>query len=189
MAPSRRLLQFVVREAVATARTSTSAAEPSIKRLCSVVSAPIGDIAIADRRQGMKSVARIPMGTALKVVAEDVEDVKRVQSSINVFDRLGGLDRVEDQQLEFRESAIEDAQYRDDFDERMDPTQSTYLQPSDYREEEEYVTNMGSETGLAFDSGSDNEEYDDFNVIDHGATDVSQIGTSCGNKGEDSLDV
>ena len=115
--------------------------------------------------------------------------MKRVQSSINVFDRLGGLDRVEDQQLEFRESAIEDAQYRDDFDERMDPTQSTYLQPSDYREEEEYVTNMGSETGLAFDSGSDNEEYDDFNVIDHGATDVSQIGTSCGNKGEDSLDV
>lgn len=193
MAASRRLLQFAVRDAVATARPSTSLAEPSIKRLRSVVSAPIGDIAIADRMQRRRSVARVPMGTALKAVSEAAEDVKRVRLSNNVFDRLGhGLDRVEDQQVEFRESAIEDGEYGDDFDQRQDPTHSTYYQPSDYREEEEYLTNiktLGSETGLASDSASDNEEYDDFNVMDHEVADVSQTGTSCGNKGEDSLMV
>ncbi|KAI3676671.1 hypothetical protein L1987_86283 [Smallanthus sonchifolius] len=84
---SRRLLQFAVRDAVATTRPPGLTSEPSFKRLRSVVSTPTGDSLLEERRP---SVSRVPkaMAVAIKAVADAAKDVK-VKSSGNVFDRLG----------------------------------------------------------------------------------------------------
>ena len=51
------------------------------------------------------------------------------------------------------------------------------------------MTILESETGLASDSASDNEGYDDVNLMDHMIMDFPQSGTTGGNKGDDSLMV
>ena len=193
----RRLLQFAVRDAVATSRPSNLAAEPKMKRLRSVVSTSAGDSSLDDRPQRLKSVARMPsaMATAIKAVAEAAEDVVKVRSSVNVFDRLGrrshGMDlsEVSDQQAEFRETGTEDDGYGD-FKHIPEEICSTHLQRSAYSER--YAGNMTmleSETGLASDSASDNEGYDDVNLMGQRIMDISQSGATVGNKDDDSLMV
>uniref|UniRef100_A0A5B6YTT9 RRM domain-containing protein n=1 Tax=Davidia involucrata TaxID=16924 RepID=A0A5B6YTT9_DAVIN len=190
----RRLLQFAVRDAVGTSRPSNLTTEPTLKRLRSVVSTSTEKSSLEDRPQRIRSVARVPnaMATAIKAVAEAAKDVVKVRSSGNFFDRLGhGMDvsQVSDQQAEFREAAVEDVEYKD-FSRIPEETRSTYLQRSDYTGE--YVGNMtmlDSDSGMASDSASDNEGYDDVNVMSRRAMDVSQTGTSGGNQGEDSLSV
>ncbi|XP_034704467.1 uncharacterized protein LOC117928634 [Vitis riparia] len=193
----RRLLQFAVRDAVATSRPSNLAAEPKLKRLRSVVSTSTGDSSLDDRPQRLQSVARMPsaMATAIKAVAEAAEDVIKVRSSGNVFDRLGrgprGMDlsEVSDQQAGFRETGTEDGGYGD-FKQIPEKTRSTHLQRSAYSEHYAgNVTMLESETGLASDSASDNEGYDDVNLMGRRIMDVSQSGTTGGNKGDDSLMV
>ncbi|XP_057978685.1 nucleolin 1 [Malania oleifera] len=192
----RRLLQFAVRDAVATARPSNLAAavEPTLKRLRSVVSTATSDSSIVDRPLRLKSVARVPnaVATAVKAVAEAAEDVKKVRSSVNVFDRLSrGVDEsetIDDQHAEIREATVEGGEYSD-FNQIPD-TYSSYLQRSDYSGH--YIGKMAmmeSETGLASDSASDNDGYDDVNIMGHRVMGVSQAGTSGGSKGEDSLMV
>lgn len=173
------------------------AAEPKVKRLRSVVSTSAGDSILDDRPQRLKSVARMPsaMATAIKAVAEAAEDVIKVRSSGNVFDRLGcgphGMDlsEVSDQQAEFRETGSEDDGY-EDFKQIPEKISSTHLQRSAYKER--YAGNMTmleSETGLASDSASDNEGYDDVNLMGQRIMDVSQSGATVGNKDDDSLMV
>ncbi|XP_058203666.1 uncharacterized protein LOC131317950 isoform X2 [Rhododendron vialii] len=191
----RRLLQFAVRDAVATSRPSSSASEPALKRLRSVVSTSSGDPSVEGHPRRIRSVARVPnaiMATAIKAVEEAAKDVAKSRSSGNVFDRLGGgmhVSQVRDELAEFEEAAVEDGEYGD-FNQVLEGTRSTYLQRSKYAAE--YVgdmTMLETETGMASDSASDNEVYDDVNVMGRRFMDVSQTGTSGGNKGQDSLMV
>jgi hypothetical protein len=180
---------------VATSRPSNLANEPKLKRLRSVVSTSTGDSLLVDHPQRIQSIARVPnpMATVIKAVAEAAEDVIKVKSSGSVFDRLGrGMDVSETSgrhHAEFREAAVEDGEYGDNN--RIQPqTWSSYHKKSDYNGQ--YVGNMTmleSETGLASDSTSDNEGYDDVNIMGRRVMDVSETGTSAGNKGEDSLMV
>lgn len=187
----RRLLQFAVRDALTltTSRQSNSATEPTLKRLRSVVSTSTGDSSLVDPPRRIQSVARVPnsMATVMKAVAEAAEDVTRVKSSGSVFDRLGrGMDVSETSGplASFREAATEDVDYEDSI-QIHERTQSTYLQRSQYSGQ--YVTNtmLESETGLPSDSVSDNEGFDDVNVMGRRVADVSLTGTSGGNKGDD----
>ncbi|XWS35496.1 hypothetical protein CRYUN_Cryun20dG0002300 [Craigia yunnanensis] len=189
----RRLLQFAVRDAVGTPKASISEKEPSFKRLRSVVSTSFGDSSLPDRPRRILSVARVPnpMATMIKAVAEAVEDVTKVKNAGSVFDRLGpGKDVLEtrDRHAEFRESLTEDEEYGD-LKQPLEKTQSAYHRRDDYAGHVGNITALESETGLASDSLSENEGYNDANVVDHGVMDVSQTGTSNGKKGDNSLMV
>ncbi|KAJ7949142.1 putative RNA binding family protein [Quillaja saponaria] len=174
----RRLLQFAVRDAVATLRPSNLAppVEPKLKRLRSVVSTSTGESSFVDRPQRIQSVARVPnpMATVIKAVAEAAEDVTKVKSSGNVFDRLGRATNS---------SHIEDNNQIKEQRRPLFPPRSGYTG--------EYVADMTmleSEAGFpSSDSTSDNEGYDNVNVMGRGMAVPSQIGTSGGNKGEDTL--
>ncbi|XVF22974.1 hypothetical protein REPUB_Repub12eG0217200 [Reevesia pubescens] len=178
----RRLLQFAVRDAVGTSRPSISPKEPSFKRLRSVVSTSFGNSSLPDRPRRIQSIARVPnpMATVIKAVAEAAEDVTKVKTAGSVFDRLGpGMNVLEihDQHAEFRESVAEDEEYGDLY------------QPLENIQSAQHVGNttvFESETGLASDYLSDNEGYEDVNVVGHGVMDVSQTGTSSGNKVDNS---
>ncbi|XP_042008454.1 uncharacterized protein LOC121757045 [Salvia splendens] len=80
----KRLLQFAVRDAVSTSRPSNATAEPSLKRLRSVVSTTESYAEAHPQR-----IRRASMSVAIKAMAEAVKDVTKVRPSRNVFDRLG----------------------------------------------------------------------------------------------------
>ncbi|XP_022733217.1 uncharacterized protein LOC111287174 isoform X2 [Durio zibethinus] len=183
----RRLLQFAVRDAVGTSKACISSKEPSFKRLRSVVSTSFGDSSFSDFPRRIQSVARVPnpLATVIKAVAEAAEDVTKVKNAGSVFDRLGpAMDVLEtrDQYAESRESLTEDEEYGD-LNQPLEKTQSAYHQRDKYAGQVGYITALENETG------SDNEECDDVNVVGHGVMDVSQTGTSSGIKDDDSLMV
>ncbi|KAK6928704.1 RNA recognition motif domain [Dillenia turbinata] len=188
----RRLLQFAVRDAVATARPSNLGVGPTLKRLRSVVSTSSGNSSLEDRPQRIRSGAIVPssMITAMKAAAEAAEDVTRVRSSKNVFDRLGhGTDVLEtpDQVARSNNVDIKDREY-DDLNHVLEQSCATNLHRKEYSGQ--YVGKMSmveSDTGLGSDSASDNEGYDDVNI--HRVMNGSQMESSCGNKGDDSLMV
>ncbi|KAI8026120.1 Polyadenylate-binding protein 2 [Camellia lanceoleosa] len=190
----RRLLQFAVRDAVATSRPSNSTSEPSLKHLRSVVSTSAVNSSVEARPRRFQSIARVPnaMATAIKAVEEAAKDVVKNRSSGNVFDRLGrGMDisQASDQLTEFREAAVEDVEYGD-FNRVSEETRLNFLPKSEYTGDSVGdVTMLETDTGMASDSASDNERYDDVNVMGHRVMDVSQIGTSGGNEDQDSLMV
>ncbi|KAK1426606.1 hypothetical protein QVD17_15282 [Tagetes erecta] len=86
---SRRLLQFAVRDAVATTRSPGLTSEPSFKRLRSVVSTPTDDSPNEERRPSVGRVPKAMAVAAIKTVADASKDVVKVKPSGNVFDRLG----------------------------------------------------------------------------------------------------
>ncbi|KAK1413328.1 hypothetical protein QVD17_35100 [Tagetes erecta] len=89
---SRRLLQFAVRDAVATTRSTGLTSEPSNKRLRSAVSTTsTDDTSLEDCPTKFRSVARVPkaMAVAIKAAADAAQDVVKVKPTGNVFDRLG----------------------------------------------------------------------------------------------------
>lgn len=190
----RRLLQFAVRDAVATSRPSNSTSEPSLKRLRSVVSTSAVNSSVEARPRRFQSIARVPnaMATAIKAVEEAAKDVVKNRSSGNVFDRLGrGMDisQSSDQLTEFRETTVEDVEYGD-FNRVSEETRLNFLPKSEYTGDSVGdVTMLETDTGIASDSASDNERYDDVNVMGRRVMDVSQIGTSGGNEDQDSLMV
>lgn len=190
----RRLLQFAVRDAVATSRPSNSTSEPSLKRLRSVVSTSAVNSSVETRPRRFQSIARVPnaMATAIKAVEEAAKDVVKNRSSGNVFDRLGrGMDisQASDQLTEFREAAVEDVEYGD-FNRVSEETRLNFLPKNEYTGDSVGdVTMLETDTGIASDSASDNERYDDVNVMGRRVMDVSQIGTSGGNEDQDSLMV
>ncbi|XP_021735892.1 nucleolin 1-like [Chenopodium quinoa] len=182
IAAPRRLLQFAVREAVATTRSSNSVSEPARKRLRSVVSTPTGNLTEEVNHKRLQSVTRLQssMATAIKAVEDASNDVKRVRTG-NVFDRLSRGDGSSDQVSFFEEPAVQDDEY-DDFDIHNNSRQR-YLQTRDNIQQHNVNASlMDSSTGLASDSASDNEGYDDVRGVD-----VSETGTSA--KRDDSLRV
>ncbi|KAL8171469.1 hypothetical protein V2J09_023273 [Rumex salicifolius] len=210
-----RLLQFAVRDAVATTKPSHSATEPGAKRLRSVVSTPTTSESVQKgRTHRVQSVARAPntMTAAIKAVAEAAEDVVKARSTRNVFDRLNRAvaapESIEDLSLYKNHTDVVD-KYEDYYhhQEQMD-----YLPKVDNRQVERYqtlektrhmhveqgnysgkytgsATMLHSNTGMASDSASDNEGYDDINVVGRRRIDVSQTGSSSGRKREGSLMV
>ncbi|KAL2932531.1 Embryonic polyadenylate-binding protein 2 [Bienertia sinuspersici] len=175
IAASRRLLQFAVREAVGTTRPSNSVLEPSRKRLRSVVSTSTVNSTDEVNHKKIQSIARLPntMATAIKAVAEASEDVRRVRSG-NVFDRLSRGDGSFEQVSIFKEPVVEDDEY-DDYDHIREETRQRFLQTRDNIGR--YHVNasmMGSSTGLASDSASDNEGYDDVNAVGTRGVDGSE---------------
>ncbi|KAH1211125.1 Polyadenylate-binding protein 2 [Glycine max] len=182
IAAPRRLLQFAVRDAVATSRTATGmSVEPSLKRLRSVVSTSAGDSSFVERPQRMQLASRVsnPMATMIKAVAEAAEDVIKSKPSGSVFDRLGrGIDTSDDnRQLE-------------DSYQHQEQHHLFHSQRTEYNGGYAANTTMaGHETGYPSDSNSDNEGFNDINVMDHRVSGASQISPSVGNRGNDSLMV
>ncbi|XP_061348737.1 nucleolin 2 isoform X2 [Gastrolobium bilobum] len=178
----RRLLQFAVRDAVATSRPSNSSmpVEPSLKRLRSVVSTSYVDSSLVERPQRIQTVSRVanPMATVMKAVAEAAEDVVKFKSSRSVFDRLG---------YDMNPSDV-NIQIEDNY-QHKEQSQSLYLQRADYGgQDAANMTMLEHETGFPSDSTSDNEGFDDVNVMGHRMTRASQFGSSVGNR-DDSLMV
>ncbi|XP_014502047.1 uncharacterized protein LOC106762573 [Vigna radiata var. radiata] len=181
IAAPRRLLQFAVRDAVATSRTAnTGMLEPSLKRLRSVVSTSAGDSALVERPQRVQLASRVanPMATVIKAVAEAAEDVIKSKSSGSVFDRLGrGMDTSDDNRQ------LEDSYQHQEQNHLLRP------QGTDYNGQ--YAANtpmLGHETGYPSDSNSsDNEGFDDINTMGRRVSGASQISPSVGSRGNDSL--
>ncbi|MED6222398.1 hypothetical protein PIB30_118665 [Stylosanthes scabra] len=166
IAAPRRLLQFAVRDAVATSRSSNlgSSVEPSLKRLRSVVSTSTGDTSLVERPRRIQSVSRVanPMAPVLKAVADAAEDVIKYKPSRSVFDRLGrGMD------------ASDDNNPPEDNYQHQERDQSLFLQSSDYIGQSN-ETMVEHETGFPYDSISDNEGFGDVNVMDHRVTGASR---------------
>nr|GMD65265.1 polyadenylate-binding protein 2 [Ipomoea batatas] len=177
IAAPRRLLQFAVRDAVATSRPS---AEPSLKRLRSVVSTSMEE-STEERPHRLRSVARLPnaMATAIKAVAEAAKDVKKIRSSANVFDRLGSATETLDTkgQLELREDISEDVEDEKFVDVTEVPL--TYHQRSDYSGR--YASKLQSDTVMASDPALEDGDYGDINVVDRSAMDAFQKHSYVGN--------
>lgn len=177
----RRLLQFAVRDAVATSRPSISGAsvEPSLKRLRSVVSTPSGDSSLAERHQRLQPVSRLsnPMSTVIKAVAEAAEDVMKFKSSGSVFDRLGrGMNPLVDG----------GSQLEDDY-QNQEQNQSMHLQGTDYSGQYATCNTMlEDEADFPSDYTSDNEGYNDVNVMGHRGIRALEIASSGGNRGDNS---
>lgn len=166
---------------MATSRPSNlgSSVEPSLKRLRSVVSTSSGDSSLVERPQRMQPAPRVtnPMAPVIKAVADAAEDVIKYKSSRSVFDRLGrGMNPSDD-----------NSQLEDNY-QHQEQNSSLYLKSSDYNGQSN-MTMMEHETGFRSDSTSDNEGFDDVNFMDHRVTGASQIGSSVGNRDNDSLMV
>ena len=164
--------------------------EPSLKRLRSVVSTSTEDTSLVDRPRRLRSIARVPnpMATVLKAVKE-AADVVKVKSSRSVFDRLGrdmDASLTTEQVTEFRDAAAEDDKY-EELNAIQVHNHSKYPQRSKYCGHAGPMNMTEHEAGLTSDLMSDDEGYDDTNVVDHRVMDVSQTGTSYGSEGEDSL--
>ncbi|KAJ0249393.1 RNA binding [Hirschfeldia incana] len=128
---SSRLLQFAVRDALAISKP----AEPSLKRLRSVVSASTQDSSDPNPAQKIRSAARVvnPMATVIKAVAEAAEDAKNPKSGRSVFDRIShssGVSETLDQLMVPGEVSPEN-QERRDFSEEQGPVQHHYTQHVD----------------------------------------------------------
>ncbi|CAH2053889.1 unnamed protein product [Thlaspi arvense] len=132
---SRRLLQFAVRDALATSKPSNCSTEPSLKRLRSVVSASTEDASDPDPAPKIRSVARVvnPTATVLKAVAEAAEDAKKPKSGRSVFDRIShstGFSETLDQHMVLSEVSTEKENCRN-FSEDQEPLQHQYSQSLD----------------------------------------------------------
>lgn len=152
--------------------------EPSLKRLRSVVSTSSAD-SLVERPQRLQPVSRVsnPMATVIKAVAEAAEDVSKFKSSGSVFDRLGrGTDPLDG-------SRQHEDNYRND-----ERNQSLYLQRTDYSGH--YVANntmLEHQADFPSDSTSDNEGFDDVNVMARGMIGASRTGSSVVNRDDDLL--
>ncbi|XP_022998411.1 uncharacterized protein LOC111493050 isoform X3 [Cucurbita maxima] len=186
IAAPRRLLQFAMRDAVATVKPSNGAKEPLSKRLRSVVSTSNSDTTSHPRR--LQSVAKVPnpMATVIKAVSEAAEDVIRVKSS-SVFDRLGRQSRDADlkessgQVAEYGVTPVEDHKYGDMNHTQDRPYSATYLESSNYSGKYTPIEAMfDAETGLASDSTSESE---DVTILGHKVFDDSWTAESGVRKG------
>ena len=167
-----------MRDAVATSRPSNSGriVEPSLKHLRSVVSTFSDEL--LERPQRMQTVSRVanPTATMIKAAAEAAEDVIKFKS---VFDRLGCAISPSD-----GNNQLEDHYHH------QEQSQLLYLQRNDYGVlNAANMTMLEHETGFPSDETSDNEGFDDVNVMGHRVIGASQVGSSGGNRGDDSLMV
>ncbi|KAK4379665.1 hypothetical protein RND71_001527 [Anisodus tanguticus] len=194
IAATRRLLQFAVRDAVATSRPSNSTLEPSpsLKRLRSVVSTSVKDSSVQECPQRMRSVARSPivLAAAIRAVAEAAKDVTKVRSSANVFDRLGRATDVRDPSIrleEYRQAVAEDVQDRSFAD--ANEGYSTYLHESDYSGKHIEKSMLHDEAVVVYDSASDDESNRGSSAVNRRVIDASRTGVPVKNIGENPLIV
>ncbi|KAL5062296.1 hypothetical protein RYX36_024033 [Vicia faba] len=178
----RRLLQFAVRDAVATSRPSNlhPSVEPSLKRLRSVVSSSSVESSMVEHPHRMQTISRVanPMAALFKAVEEAAEDVVKLKSSGSVFDRISC-----DMYPSYGKMQLEDNQYLE---------QSPLLYHEEKGSGDHYAANMTMlehETGFTSNSSSDNEGFDDVNFTGNKVGRVSQLSSSGGKRGEDSLMV
>ncbi|TMX02809.1 hypothetical protein EJD97_019756 [Solanum chilense] len=194
VAATRRLLQFAVRDAVATNRTSSStlAPSPSLKRLRSVVSTSVEDSSLTERPQRIRSVARAPtaLATAIRAVAEAAKDVTKVRSSVNVFDRLGRAGDVPDHSIpsmdESRQAVAEDVQDQSFAD--ASEAYSTYLHRSDHSGKHG-KSMLHDDAVVVYDSASDDEANRGSSAVNRRAFDASRSGAPVKNIGENLIIV
>lgn len=194
IAATRRLLQFAVRDAVATSRPSNSTLEPSpsLKRLRSVVSTSVEDSYLQERPQRIRSGARAPtaLATAIRAVAEAAKDVTKVKSSTNVFDRLGRATDVRDPSIQYEESrqaVAEEVQDRSFAD--ANEGYSTYLHRSDYSGNHSGKSILHDDAVVLYDSASDEEADRGSSAVNRRALDASRTGAPVKNIGENPLIV
>ncbi|KAJ8565636.1 hypothetical protein K7X08_008212 [Anisodus acutangulus] len=192
IAATRRLLQFAVRDAVATSRPSNSTIEssPSLKRLRSVVSTSVEDSSVQERPQRIRSVARAPttLATAIRAVAEAAKDVTKVRSSANVFDRLGRATDVCDHSIrleESRQAVAEDVQNQSFAD--ANEGYSTYLHKSDYSGKHIGKSMLHDDAVVVYDSASDDEADRGSRAVDRRVIEASRTGAPVKNIGENPL--
>lgn len=192
IAATRRLLQFAVRDAVATSRpsNSTQAPSPSLKRLRSVVSTSVEDSSLQERPQRIRSVARAPtaLATAIRAVAEAAKDVTKGRSSANVFDRLGHATDVPDPSIrleESRQAVAEDVQDRSFAD--ANEAYSTSIDRSDYSGKHIGEHMLHDDAVVVYDSASDDEADPGSSAVNRRAMDVSRTGAPVKNVGENQL--
>lgn len=175
----KRLLQFAVRDAVATSRPSNATAEPSFKRLRSVVSTTTDSYA----EERPQRIRRASMSAAIKAMAEAVKDVTRVRPSRNVFDRLGNAmnDPNTTSHQEYGRIAEDEDATDGDFNLEMENLHSSYHPQNDTsRLHEGNISSFHDEvmhTGLAYVR----EDYDDVDLRGREATYISPSGTPGGN--------
>ncbi|KAG8362580.1 hypothetical protein BUALT_BualtUnG0061800 [Buddleja alternifolia] len=175
----RRLLQFAVRDAVATSRPSNLTTEPSLKRLRSVVSTSAGDSSVEEHPQRIRPVAgsRTSMSAAIKAVEEAAKDVGRVRPSRNVFDRLGRAidvsNAIHREEYEEYEGVAEDVG-GGNFVIEMENFHSAYPPLSDSSRQQEENLSSFHHTIMDSDLVYDGEDYDDVDARGRDAIDVSQ---------------
>lgn len=166
---------------MATSRPSNlgPSVEPSLKRLRSVVSSSSVESSMVEHPHRMQTISRVanPMATLFKAVEEAAEDVVKLQSR-SVFDRIGC-----DMYPSYGNLQLEDNQYQE---------QSPLLNHKEKDSGDRYAANMTMlehETGFSSNSSSDNEGFDDVNFTDNRVGRISQLSSSGGKRGEDSLMV
>ncbi|KAJ9174470.1 hypothetical protein P3X46_013108 [Hevea brasiliensis] len=174
----RRLLQFAVRDAVGNLRSS-QVKEPSLKRLRSAVSTSTGESSLVDHPRRIQSITRVPnpMATVIKAVQEAAEDAVKVKS------REMDVSDTAEQFRDIRDAAVE-VEECEEFNQIPEQMHSIYHQRCGGN-----IGIMETEVGLAGVSMSDNEGYDDDDDMGRRVMDVSETGTSGGNKRDDSLMV
>ncbi|KAL0855157.1 hypothetical protein Bca101_060309 [Brassica carinata] len=167
---SSRLLQFAMRDALGTSKP----AEPSLKRLRSVVSASTQDSSDPNPAQKIRSSARVvnPMATVIKAVAEAAEDAKNPKSGRSVFDRIShsaGLD----QHMVHGEVSPKNEERRH-FKEDQEPVQHQYTQRLD--KNGMHVENMATfDTGLQPNFSSDRSRLGSNVNVSHPSSLVGNI--------------
>lgn len=172
----RRLLQFAVRDAVATSMPSNATTEPSLKRLRSVVSTTV-DSSLDERPQ---RIQRASMSAAIKAMAEAVKDVTKIRPARNVFDRLGHTTNVSNTiNHEEYGGAAEDVG-DGDFSVEMENFHSSYHPQNDRSRLQEVNISSFLDATMDADLGYDGEEYDGLDARGQEAVDISRSGTDGG---------
>ncbi|KAI0501678.1 hypothetical protein KFK09_016623 [Dendrobium nobile] len=204
LAPSRRLLEFAVRDAVKIVQKSSSNrdavkivqksssnVEPTMKRLRSVVSTSV-DTKLDERLQRPRSNMRIPVSAsvALKAAAEAAEDVTKSRNAGSVFDRLGRVKDTPssiDQSPNMNRAILQDAE-DEEFGQSARSAHVNYNHKIGYDGDFDGSSLMLNKVDdMAVDSTSDNDGYDDFGISSDHGLDASQYAYSA-NK-ESSLTV
>lgn len=156
--------------------------EPSLKRFRSVVSTTSVQSSLVEPPHRMQTISRVanPMARMIKAVTAAAEDVVKFKSSGSVFDRLG---------CDMMNPSDGSSQLEDNY-QHQEQSQLLYHQRNDYGDQ--FAANMMTlehETGFPSDSTSDNEGFDDFNVMGRRVSRASQLGSSHEKRGDDSLMV
>ncbi|GFP93110.1 polyadenylate-binding protein 2-a [Phtheirospermum japonicum] len=173
---SRRLLQNAVRDAVATSRPSNATAEPSRKRLRSVVLTSTGDLL---QEEGPQRIRRTSMSAAIKAAAEAVMDVTKVRPSSNVFGRLGHAIDVPNTTCHQEHVRVAEDVGDGGFSVETENFDLAYHQRIDgSRLQEENVSPFHDKNVLESDFGYDGEGYDVIDGRERDTTDGSWLGTS-----------
>ncbi|XP_042015380.1 uncharacterized protein LOC121763436 [Salvia splendens] len=175
----KRLLQFAVRDAVATSRPPNATAEPSVKRLRSVVSTTESYAEARPQR-----IRHASMSVAIKAMAEAVKDVAKVRPSRNVFDRLGNAMNGPNTSSHCQYGGVTEDAVDGDFNVEMESLHSSYYPRDDISVLQEGNMPSFHEEVMDIARGYDRENYDERG---REGTDIYPSGSSSGKWVESSL--